>query len=133
VGERVQEHGHNVHILASPGEGEALPPPPTRLMANGRSRSLVLSSGGGKVHRQDPLCLKDGLVSRRLIWLGRSDRLLVGELASPLCRLTLGVNLLSMGLRLLHLLKGISSLKREPGVRPRHDGPRQNRHHGLKG
>jgi hypothetical protein len=68
-----------------------------------------------------------------LIRLGHSDRLLVGELALPLRRLILGVGLLSVGSHSLPLLKGVQLLRREPGVRPQHDGPWQNHHHSLRG
>jgi hypothetical protein len=106
-----------------------LPP----IVANGGSYSLGLSSGGDKVHHQDPLYLERMLVSGQLKRLGHHDCLLAGELALPLRRLALGIDLLSVGSRSLVLPKGMMSLRRELGVRPRHDGLRQNRHHGLSG
>jgi hypothetical protein len=103
------------------------------LVADGGSHSLDLSSSGSEVHHQDPLCLEHMLLSRQFIQLGHHDRLLAGELASPLHYLTLTVGLLSVGLRSLPLLKGMPSLGREPDVLPWCEGPRQNCHHGLKG
>jgi hypothetical protein len=85
-------------------------------MANGGSHSLGLSSSDVKVHCQDPFYLERKLVSRRFIWLGLCDHLLADELASPLCRLALGVDLLSVGLRSLSLLKGVPPLRWLLGV-----------------
>jgi hypothetical protein len=73
------------------------------LAVGGGSFSLGLSSGGGEVRHQDPLCLERGLVPWWLVWLSRGGRLLVGKLASPLRCLMLGIGLLSAGSRLLPL------------------------------
>jgi hypothetical protein len=45
----------------------------------------------------------------------------------------LDVGLLSVGSSLLPLLKGVSSLRWEPGLRSWSNGPQQNRRHGLRG
>jgi hypothetical protein len=84
------------------------------LAADGWTHSLGLNSGGGEVHRQDPLRLRRGFVSRWLIRLGRHGHLLVGELASLLHCLTFDVGLVSMGLRSLPLSKSMLLLRREP-------------------
>jgi hypothetical protein len=54
--------------------------------------------------------------------LGHSDCSLAGELASSLRYLALDVGLLGVGSCPLPLLKGVPSLKREPGVRPQCQG-----------
>jgi hypothetical protein len=65
------------------------------LVANVGIHSLGLSSGGGEVHFEDPLCHECRLVSWHLIWQGRCDHFLAGELASLLHSLTLGIGLMS--------------------------------------
>jgi hypothetical protein len=111
-------------------ERQQLPPP---LMTNSGSHSLGISSGGGEVHCQDPLCLECRLVSGHLIRLGHSDHFLPSKLASLLRCLELGISLLSTGSLSLPLLKGVLSFKSEFSVRPRGNGPQQNHHHGLRG
>jgi hypothetical protein len=73
------------------------------------------------------------VVVAAMFWLGRSDRLLIGDLASPLRCLTLSTGLLHMGSRLLPLPNGVPSLWRYPDVRPRGDVLQQNSCHGLRG
>jgi hypothetical protein len=106
-------------------------PPPLAVV--GGSRSLGLSLGGDEVHHQDPLYLDLELMPRRLVQLGRGGRLLFGKLVSPLCCLTLGIGLLSMGSRLLPLPKSASLLKEEACVRLRRQHLWWNHSHGLSG
>jgi hypothetical protein len=68
-----------------------------------------------------------------LIRLGRIDRSLAGELASSSHYLVLDIRLPTAGSRLLPLLMGLLSLKRELGVWLWHYGLQHDRHHGLRG
>jgi hypothetical protein len=72
-------------------------------------------------------------VSGQLIWLGRHDSLLAGELALMMHCIVFSVDLLSMTWCSLSLPKGVPSLEREPGVILWCNGPRWNRHHVLRG
>jgi hypothetical protein len=105
----------------------------TLLVVGGGSHSLGLSSGGGEVHRSDPLHLERGLMSWRRMRLGHDGCLLAGELALPLRCLTLSVGLLSVGSCSLPLPKSVSSLEGEVDVQPWCDHPRWNLCHGLSG
>jgi hypothetical protein len=78
-------------------------------MVDGRSHSLGLSSGGGKVHHQDLLH-----VECRLVQQGRGSFLLADKLALSLHHLILSVNLLGRGSCLLPLPKGVLSLEGRP-------------------
>jgi hypothetical protein len=82
-------------------------------MAGEGSHPLDLSSGGSEIHHQDPLCLKHGPVSWRLMGLDCSYCLLAGKLATLLHCLVLNVGLLRMVLCSLPLLNSTSSLKGE--------------------
>jgi hypothetical protein len=100
----------------------------------GRGRQLLgLCLSGGKVHHQDPLYLKCGLMPRRHVRLNRGSDLLAGELASQCCYLLIGSGLLSMSLHLLPSMTSMMSLKRDTGFRPRHHHPWWNRRCGLNG
>jgi hypothetical protein len=90
-----------------------------RLAVGGGSRFLGVSSGGIEVHHQDPLHLDCGLMSQRLVRLGRGGCLLVSEIALPLHYLMLSVVLLIPGSRSLPLPKSAPSFEREATVRPR--------------
>jgi hypothetical protein len=114
---------------------EAWPQQPrsSPLKTGGGGHFLGPSLGGGKVHHQDPLCLKRGLMSWRRVRLSRSSWLPAGELALPLRCLLLSAGLLSAGLHSLPLMTSTPLLEEEASIRPRCHCLRWKRRHGLGG
>jgi hypothetical protein len=112
--------GHGGHSLAL-------------LLAGWGSHFLCLSLGGGKIHHQDPLHLKCGLIPRRRMWLDRGGGMLTGELALSWHCLLLSCGMSSTSLDLLPSVTSMASLDREVGFRPWCHRPQGNHHHGLCG
>jgi hypothetical protein len=99
-----------------------LPP----LVADNGGDVTSLSLGGGKVNHQDPLHLERGLAMVQLDQLGFNGRLLTGEFGSPLHGPVPGVDLLSVGFRLM-------PLRLEPSTWPWYGSLQWDRCNGRRG
>jgi hypothetical protein len=98
--------------LAGHSKGRLLHP----LMVDGTDDVHSLGLGGGEVNHNASLYLERQLEVVLFDQLGLDGRLLADKFASLLRSPVLGVNLPSIGSRLLLLLAGLLLLRREPDI-----------------